>query len=326
MFFFPIYKNTKLPFNVPIQPSKPLIYEYIQKKEDLESSFIEIKKAAKISIDCEGEHLSRKGHLSTVQIKIEDGKLFIFDYLLLKEDLIQSLREILEDEKLTKLTWDFRNDYDLLSHQFNIHALNIIDVQLLDFWSNTSLNKNSDKLAEDWYKQIQSGKVAWKKLVLPSLKKNRFEKINYSEFLKRPLTDKLLEYSARDVSLIFERFGDLEKEMNTFKNFNFLKCSLQYVRMYSDLGCRDYNEWEANEVMPVHIFVQSNSFCECSFCRYRVPKETLTKINKRCLRCLLKKKLLEKEEAHSKDDDDDGGCFNYQYHGDSGSEGEEDEC
>lgn len=282
------------------KPANKLAYSYISNEEELNLSFEEIKKTKKFSIDCEGGDLSRKGSLSTIQIKIESGKIYIFDYLLLKEHLPKYLRTILEDESFLKITWDFRNDYDCLYHQFYIQTKNIIDVQLIEFWSKSSLEKNSSQLGREWLKLIQAGKYSWKELYLPSLKAEK-KSINFSEFMNRPLTEKLLEYCANDVDIIFEKFRLYEAEL-TVKDYSyFLKFSEIYARMFSNLTSRKYDKMEENEVMPIFIFITSFPYRDCNLCGYRVPEEAFSKNGKKCYRCLLKKKLIEREENIQKE-------------------------
>lgn len=303
-------------FDLSSKPTKKLTFSYINKDEELNSSIEEIKHSHKISIDCEGEDLSRRGSLSTIQIKIESGEIFIFDYLVLKEKLITCIRKILEDEKILKITWDFRNDNDCLYHKFNIQIKNMIDVQLIEFWSESVLDKHSSQLGREWLKLIQAGKHAWKALYLPSLKAGK-ENINFSEFMNRPISEKLLEYCANDVDIIYEKYSLYEKEMTEKDRLFFLKCSEDYARMFSKLNIRKYDKMEQNEVMPIFLFITSYSFRDCSFCGFRVPLEAFSKNGKKCYRCLLKKKLIEREENIQKEIEE---MRDYECYGSSGDD------
>ena len=112
--------------------------DYIDEIHSLSAAISDLMSSKIIAVDCEGVDLSRKGDLSTIQKKNEK-QIYIFDYVLLGPALIPEMKKILENENILKLAFDFRNDYDCLLHLNKIKCRNVLDVQILEFLSKTSL-------------------------------------------------------------------------------------------------------------------------------------------------------------------------------------------
>ena len=248
-----------------------------------------------VSIDCEGETLSRRGKLSLVQICTEKKETFIFDYLLLGKELLEFLKILLSNSNILKLVYDFRNDADLLFNQFAIDISHILDMQLVDFWKKTNLNLFSDSLAEEWKSRVKGGKYEWGVCLLPSLKFyfekpiDQMKKIQKGDWMLRPLEENTLEYSAMDVKLIILLYEDIIETLEA-KNFvtRFKNLSIKYWESIAKKNVRTYNQWEENEVIPIQIFSDKAKDIKCTTCKEWIPSDMIYKASKKCLRCHLK--------------------------------------
>ena len=253
-------------------------------KEAIES----LNNARVISIDCEGVHLSRKGKLTLVQIRKDEGQIFIFDIFKLKS--IEFLKSIIESDKILKLAFDFRNDYDALFHQFGISPRNVLDLQLIEFWfrENLSLEKNIPLWA---FKNIAKGKLGWTCLYLPSLK-DKVSKIKMTNetWLNRPLTKELLQYSANDVQKIFNKYECYLDNITISKMMSkFLQFSDNYIKSKSCIIQRTFDDFDDNSIMPIQVFILNRIKLQlCSNCKIMIPIEVITKTSGNCYQCWLK--------------------------------------
>jgi len=273
-----------------------LKYEYVDSEVAFEKSKDLIMSSEIISIDCEGDNLSRKGKLSVVQICTDNNEIFVLDYITLNDGLIKFLKLIMSNPKILKLGFDFRNDADILLHQFGIEIENLLDVQLVDFWKQTSLNLFSSTLAEDWKESVKMGKIAWGDCFLPSLKSHskeqmsKLKEIQKGDWTKRPLQENEIRYAASDVMLIMHIFKEFEQQiiaenlMDKFKNV-----SKKYCKMFAEKSVRKYDCWEANQVTPIQVFSEMPYLKHCKLCCESVPVDMVYKASKICLRCHLKK-------------------------------------
>jgi len=139
------------------------------------------------------------------------------------------------------------------------------------------LKINLKILEKEWLDYIQR-KITWKELLLPSLKE-KTESLDFSLFLKRPIDKNALEYCAWDVFEIFGKY--LFHLIEKFYQKQMISYSKKYITMFSDLTKRTYDIYEANEVMPLFIFISDVNQRVCKFCHLTVPLKTFTKKSKR---------------------------------------------
>lgn len=154
---------------------------YIQNSSDIKLVSKNLSNEIEIGVDT--EFTWRKTYfpiLSLIQISTPNT-LFILDCLSLKNDILY-LREIFEDETIIKIFHSLRGDISVLKSSYNFQIKNIYDTQIAE-----------NQILE---KEIQIG---YKDLVKKYLNKNILKSETKSNWGKRPLNEKQIEYAFNDV-------------------------------------------------------------------------------------------------------------------------------
>lgn len=96
----------------------------------------------RVSFDAEGTNLGQTGTLTIVTMqglrdREKESSIYVIDVLVLTRVKVfsespPSIRSILEDPSVTKLTFDCRSDSDALYHQHNVSLAGTPDVQIFD--------------------------------------------------------------------------------------------------------------------------------------------------------------------------------------------------
>jgi len=291
-------------------------YTIIDNNSAIPKAIENIKESKVISVDIEGDDLSRKGQITIIQVKTEKDFIFIFDAFKLEKKELLPLFEVLESTEILKLVFDFRNDVDALLHQFDVRPKNLLDIQIVEFFIREELEKKNSKQILDWFKNcVTKGKINWYSLYLPGLK-TRMKQTNYKYtkelllgFQNRPLTDDQIYYCCLDVYLIFKLYKEHEPIIFKENLFNKLKIlSENYCAMYSKLDIRHYNTWECNNIIPIQIFIEDKSkFTRtCKLCKLTLNSNCYNKnIPDRCLRCWFNDLLNQREKQFEKKNDSD---------------------
>uniref|UniRef100_A0A0G4I363 3'-5' exonuclease domain-containing protein n=1 Tax=Chromera velia CCMP2878 TaxID=1169474 RepID=A0A0G4I363_9ALVE len=158
-----------------------------------------LKGATVVALDCEGLHLGRLGTLSLVQLSVETPMgivCFLFDVLKRSphDPIVLFLKNVLEDETITKVIHDCRQDSDALFHLLGIKLKKVHDT-------------------ECWHEALGNLQPLGLNQMLEAyaIKANqhRDSKV-YSDspdfWLQRPLTAQMKEGAAGDVQSLFELY------------------------------------------------------------------------------------------------------------------------
>ncbi|KAI0151839.1 ribonuclease H-like domain-containing protein [Xylariaceae sp. FL1272] len=157
-------------------------------------------------IDLEGRSLSRHGTLTIVTIfvastakatLIDIGKLGRSAFVVFGGTTLKTLKQVLENENITKYFWDLRNDADALWSHYQVRLAGAIDVQLME-----NATRHGDKT---YLRGLQT--CVEHDLRLAFMERHRWVKIKKDMqplisgdiFAKRPLADTTKAYCAGDV-------------------------------------------------------------------------------------------------------------------------------
>ncbi|OQR88383.1 hypothetical protein THRCLA_10358, partial [Thraustotheca clavata] len=175
----------------------------------------DLSKLSVIGVDCEGSHLGREGKLAIVTIAVGPD-VFLFD-LLESPDLIAILKPILESDQIVKVFHDCRKDSDALFHQCQIRLKNVFDTQTghaLLYFQRKPASKNDKRYLKgpnDHVIMLDNANneclgyadLLWHYLSLPPLPIKEVVKESMTSddevWLRRPLSNELLQYAANDV-------------------------------------------------------------------------------------------------------------------------------
>ena len=156
--------------------------------------------------------------LSLIQLSTST-KIFLIDFLKLKE--ISFLRKILESRKKKIIMHSARNDSTVLSTNLNINLKKSFDVQIAEKYINGGTVKNYAFIVSKYFGH--------------KLSKSETN----SNWLKRPLTQKQLEYAADDVNFLIPIF---KKQLKILKKLKKDKIVYSESQKETLLGNEDLKE------------------------------------------------------------------------------------
>lgn len=178
-------------------------------------------------LDCEGQKLGRKeGELSLICVgtPLADS-IFVFDCLsrALPSYEMRPLWNLLERADIIKVVWDGRMDYLEIQSTYGVHLQGVLDLQVAEVASRFMVRGEEEhhRLERLGYFRTYEHALEHTGLhALTGLQKccrdsgfgaefgkdpevQRMHKDNKSSFwMQRPLTDRLLQYAAKDIKLI----------------------------------------------------------------------------------------------------------------------------
>jgi len=201
-----------------------------------------------IAVDCEGIKLSRTGQICTIQICIYgSSQAYIFDVVQLTPEDIEEcgLKTVLENQRITKIMYDCRQDSDALYHQLGVTLVGpVVDLQIMQF----ALNQKScreDKQGK-WQPCVMGmtrciQTYAPNALSQQQLRAKEQMKVIWADedaskvWAKRPLGPELCEYAATDVIAMCDLFAALKKQFGSAWNRwrrRIVSGSKKYVDVY----------------------------------------------------------------------------------------------
>ncbi len=166
-------------------------------------------------IDLEGVDLCRKGSLSIFTLLISTGititRICLIDVHTLGAQAFETrgtehttLKDILQDEKIPKVFFDVRNDFDVLFAHFGIALQGIEDVQLME--SATRKTTYSRKFVSGLAKCVENNVFNHKERANWLLLKEKGERLflakyggSYEVFNQRPMLEDIVSYCVGDV-------------------------------------------------------------------------------------------------------------------------------
>lgn len=157
------------------------------------------KQAPVISFDCEGINLGLKGQITLFQIATLNNEAFVFDLIASPNMVVDGgLKSLLENEQVTKVMHDCRNDSANLYNQFGVMLKGVFDTQAAHAVLQQQLynipvykvkNVSLNALCEIYNAPINPMKEQLKNVYR---KDQRY-------WARRPLTKDMLIYAASDV-------------------------------------------------------------------------------------------------------------------------------
>lgn len=197
---------------------EPDEYILVDRKEDLNRVAKDLAAFDRVAFDAEGVDLSRTGALTVACFQGFDSSdeekftpIYVVDVQVLEGDTAfpktsteLTLRDVLEDPKITKVTFDCRADSDALFHQFQVKLTGTIDLQVFD--QAVRIHKGAPPPARSgsWKPFVEGmGKVLKRYPIRVAMDKaNAPHRGNYYVWQERPLSDKSIEYAAKDIEVI----------------------------------------------------------------------------------------------------------------------------
>ena len=187
---------------------------YIDNTEDLVSICNEIQSNTNI-IALDTEFIKQENYfptLSIIQISFFNGEIIkncIIDVL--AEDIsLNSFFDILLNEKIKKVFHSCSQDLEALYKLMNKMPVGVEDTQVMAEFCGMKANISYVDLIKDTLKVV--------------VEKNK--KVQVSNWLKRPLTEKQLNYAINDVDYLLEMYIYLAQQLDKNKNFKYYKAEM----------------------------------------------------------------------------------------------------
>jgi len=169
-------------------------------------------------IDLEGVNLCREGSLSILTLLIDTGipttRVCLIDVHLLGSQAFniagikgKTLKDILQDAKISKVFSDVRNDSDALFAHFGVALQGVEDVQLME--SATRTTTSSRKYLNGLAKCVEQSVLHGKDLTSWKLAKEKGRRLfkaeyggSYEVFEQRLIPNEIISYCAGDVQYL----------------------------------------------------------------------------------------------------------------------------
>lgn len=187
---------------------------YIDNTEDLVSICNEIQSNTNI-IALDTEFIKQENYfptLSIIQVSFFNGEIIkncIIDVL--AEDIsLNSFFDILLNEKIKKVFHSCSQDLEALYKLMNKMPVGVEDTQVMAEFCGMKANISYVDLIKDTLKVV--------------VEKNK--KVQVSNWLKRPLTEKQLNYAINDVDYLLEMYIYLAQQLDKNKNFKYYKAEM----------------------------------------------------------------------------------------------------
>jgi hypothetical protein len=231
----------------------------------------------RIAFDTEGVNLSRTGDLTiaTMQglggVVQKESPIYIIDVLVLTSEKVfskesPSIRSILEDSSVTKVTFDCRSDSDALYHQHGVSLVGAFDLQIFD----QAVRIHKGELPPKRNEFICKGgipflpsmeKVVQRYSIETSVQKSRAPHLaNMNVWKQRPLTTESIEYAANDVHIIKRLLQEMTKsEVSDILMQRTVEHSKRYESMFRDRSEEVGSYYQDKDyIMEEHAIVTEN--------------------------------------------------------------------
>jgi len=199
-----------------------------------------------ITFDCEGVDLGRTGALTVVSIStIEPNAIaFIFDVLVLGADIFhhndraETLKTLLEDPTITKISFDCRTDSDALYHQFQVKLTGCLDLQIFHQGIQRDENAHSSSDYQGRPAFVRGCKaiapIYCSASIIRDFTVDAPHKTDMAVWRKRPLTNLQWSYAAFDVLLINSMYDKMVTRVSPSMLERIKAGSKKYEHIYRD--------------------------------------------------------------------------------------------
>ncbi|XP_038056125.1 piRNA biogenesis protein EXD1-like [Patiria miniata] len=236
----------------PSEPGK-LQYCLVSEEAEIQPALAKLRQRSEeypfLAVDCEGEWLSRRGKLSIVSVATH-SHTYLFDIKALGAKVFdEGLKELLEDPGREKLMFDCREDSDCLWHLYKVRLAKVVDLQLLEFIR--SGQTPSARTHINGYRKCLAKYVGDMNLTRIKDEGASLMGEGGTEWMKRPLKEKLLKYAALDVQGFFLLYDKLKSTLNRAGAKTRLQLGSQrYLDLFRGKLYRTYDRSELNSYLP----------------------------------------------------------------------------
>lgn len=187
--------------------------QYVKTKSEFEDMMNTLKELSIVAIDAEGVQLSRTGPLTILSIGGIDktAPIYVVDVQTLGADVVftdatGSLKSLLENAQITKVTFDCRSDSDALWHQFGVSLTGVLELQVLDqavrIQRGETPPQNCLYVNRGQVQMLQGLEVVAKRNGITLQQMNAPHKSCSTIWARRPLDATSIEYAANDILAI----------------------------------------------------------------------------------------------------------------------------
>ena len=226
--FLLIYISFKYLFGQKKQKNYILIKDY----QTFSKFSQDLNNSKQIGIDTEHFHDDTyKGSLCLIQLHIQKYPFaIIIDLIELKKEekiadknkIYSELKNIFENKKIEKIFHSCYNDLRWISETINTNINNIFDTQYMDNYIQT-ISKSQDRNKERLISQNKNLNNLLKKYLNMKVSEEEKKKLQKSDWLSRPLSEKQLNYAANDALYLIELRKKMYQVLNSDKEFNKVK-------------------------------------------------------------------------------------------------------
>ena len=221
---------------------------FINSAEDFNSVEKSFFKSKKICIDTEFvRENTYYPILSLVQLNI-NNEIFILDCYN-KQYLLEKLTNILIDNDILKIFHDCEQDIEILQSNLNININNIFDTQIANAF--VCLEHH----------------ISYKNLVKKLLNKDVKKDQQHSNWIKRPLSKKQINYAGRDVIYLEELFDKLYKSLLNDNKLDWFKEEMENIIHHINSKNNFENLWkkirlDQNDLLNIELLKELSKFRE----------------------------------------------------------------
>ena len=183
----------------------------ITDKSNIDFFLEEINKSQIISVDT--EFIREKTYypiLCLIQLAV-NGNVFIFDCLD-KNKNVSVLKNIFKNRKYKKIFHDYEQDLDIINDFFSIETTNFFDTQLANAFIDLEHH------------------ISYKNLVKKYLNIEIDKELQTSNWIKRPLTNKQINYAANDVIYLEKIYQKISMILENEKKENYGIINLKKIQ------------------------------------------------------------------------------------------------
>ena len=230
----------------------------ITDKSNIDFFLEEINKSQIISVDT--EFIREKTYypiLCLIQLAV-NGNVFIFDCLD-KNKNVSVLKNIFKNRKYKKIFHDYEQDLDIINDFFSIETTNFFDTQLANAFIDLEHH------------------ISYKNLVKKYLNIEIDKELQTSNWIKRPLTNKQINYAANDVIYLEKIYQKISMILENEKKENWYKEELEKVLRDNKSKKDPINSWKKIKLSDFsgineNLFIMLSKYREDISRKRNIPK------------------------------------------------------